>query len=414
MDSPAESLSVGTGRFDFDKRPLVVVWEMTQACDLACLHCRAEAQPKRHPDELTDREARDLLDQVADLDPGVLVLSGGDPMKREDVCDLVRHGCERGIRMAMTPSVTSLLTDAAIRRLAAAGLTRIAFSLDGSCPPVHDSFRGVPGSFARTVEVIDVARRAGLTVQINTTVSRHNLDDLRPIADLLRNRAISLWSVFFLVPVGRGQADQRISPEEYEQVFELLWSLRRQVRFEIKTTEAPHYRRFVLQKLKAERRADVSGGVLDKPFPNRARQEADCGEQPPGHERPAPSRSRFGLAFPDSRGTDGCFRYASMNVNDGRGFVFISHTGEVFPSGFLPLSVGNVRKARLADLYREAPLLRDLRNADNMGGKCGECEYRRVCGGSRARSWALSGDPFAPEPDCVYQPARSVPLPVRN
>jgi len=357
----------GPGKFDFSERPLVVVWEMTQACDLACLHCRAEAQPLRHADELTTVEAEGLLDQVAELDPGVFVLSGGDPMKRADVYDLVSYGFRRGIRMAMTPSVTPLLTAEAVRRLADAGLSRIAFSLDGSCPRVHDSFRGVPGSFDRTIEMIGVAREAGLSVQINTTVSRHNLDDLPAIAEFLRGQDISLWSVFFLVPVGRGQADQRVAPHEYEQVFEMLWSLRQQVGFEIKTTEAPHYRRFVLQKIKAERRR-----------PGEARRD---------------------------------FRYASMNVNDGRGFVFISHTGEVFPSGFLPLSVGSVRTSRLADLYRHAPLLRDLRNPDRVEGKCGECEYRKVCGGSRARSWSLTGDAFAAEPDCVYQPAgRSLPV----
>ncbi len=367
--------SLNASRFDFADRPLVVVWEMTQACDLACLHCRAEAQPARHHNELTTFEARRLLDQAAKLDPGVLVLSGGDPMKRVDVFELVHYGTMNGLRMAMTPSVTPLLTDAAIRRLAAEGLSRIAFSLDGSCPAVHDRFRGVSGSFARTMEVIRVAREAGLTVQINTTVSRHNLEDLSAITELLRREDISLWSVFFLVPVGRGQADQRITPDEYERVFELLWSVRQQVPFEIKTTEAPHYRRFVLGKLKAERRAARENG-------------------------PAADRT----AAP--------FRYASMNVNDGRGFVFISHTGEVFPSGFMPVSVGNVRNAPLADLYRETPLMRDLRDTDRVEGKCGACEYRKVCGGSRARAYALTGNAFAEEPDCTYQPTARATLPV--
>jgi AdoMet-dependent heme synthase len=353
------AFATGPERFDFRERPLVVVWEMTQACDLACLHCRAEAQPHRHSNELTTQEACGLLDQIAELNPGVLVLSGGDPMKRADVYELIRYGCGHGVRMAMTPSVTPLMTDDAIEGLAEAGLSRIAFSLDGSCAEVHDSFRGVAGSFARTLEVIDVARRAGLTVQINTTVSRHNLGDLPAIAELLRGRDIALWSVFFLVPVGRGQADQRIAPEQYEEVFELLWSLRPQVPFEIKTTEAPHYRRFVLQKLRAARRA--------------GRETAE-------------------------------FRYASLNVNDGRGFVFVSHTGEVFPSGFLPVSVGNVRSARLAQLYRETPLMRALRDADQFGGKCGVCEFRRVCGGSRARAYALERNPLGQEPDCDYQP----------
>lgn len=347
--------------FDFDMRPLVVVWEMTQACDLTCLHCRASAQPLRNPAELTTEEARLLLDQVADLNPGVLVLSGGDPMKRPDVYELVRYGAGRGIRMAMTPSVTPLLTDQAICRLAAEGLQRIAFSLDGSCAAIHDSFRGVPGSFDRTLRVMDIARGAGLPVQINTTVSRHNLEDLPAMAELLAGSDIELWSVFFLVPVGRGQADQRITPEEYERVFELLWSFRQRVPFEVKSTEAPHYRRFVLQKLKEQRQA---------------------GEDP----------ARF--------------RYSSMNVNDGRGFVFISHTGEVYPSGFLPVLAGNVRDSTLTELYRNTPIMKDMRNPDLLGGKCGVCEYRVVCGGSRARSYAVTGDPLAAEPDCLYQPTR--------
>ncbi len=347
---------------NFDERPYVVIWEMTQACDLVCTHCRAEAQPGRHPEELTTTEARNLIEQVRDLGPGVFVLSGGDPMKRPDVYDLIAHGRGLGVRMAMTPSVTPLLTDSAIRSLKREGLSRIAFSLDGSSPQIHDSFRGVAGSFARTLEVINVARAAGLTVQINTTVSRHNLADLPALAGLLSERDIALWSVFFLVPVGRGQADQRIAPQEYEEVFELLWSLQRRVPFQIKTTEAPHYRRFVLQKLKAERRAEP---------------QADRGHA-----------------------------YASLNVNDGRGFVFISHTGEVFPSGFLPESVGNIRNRHLSELYRETPLMQSLRDADELEGKCGACEFRRICGGSRARSFALTGNPLAPEPDCVYQPTR--------
>jgi radical SAM protein len=347
---------------NFDVKPLVVVWEMTQACDLACLHCRAEAQPCRHQDELSTNEARDVIDQIAELKPGVFILSGGDPMKRTDVYDLVQYGSSRGVRMAMTPSVTPLLTDNAIERLAWQGLSRIAFSLDGSCPRVHDTFRGVDGSFARTLEVIERAKQVGLPVQINTTVSRHNIDDLPLLGQLLSQFDIELWSVFFLVPVGRAGANQRIEPADYELVFEMLWSLRQRVPFEIKSTEAPHYRRFLLQKLKSQWSSD--------------------GEEP---KRPP---------------------YTSMNVNDGRGFVFISHTGEVCPSGFLPLSVGNIRHRPLSELYRQTQLMKDLRNSDLLGGKCGFCEFRKVCGGSRARSWALTGDPLAAEPDCVYEPAK--------
>ncbi|NLU20606.1 MAG: TIGR04053 family radical SAM/SPASM domain-containing protein [Phycisphaerae bacterium] len=384
--------------FDFNERPFVVVWEMTQACDLACKHCRASAQPLRHADELDTREAERLIDQIADMEAGVLVLSGGDPMKREDVFHLVRYGHERGVRMAMTPSVTPLLTDDAIHRLAREGLSQFAVSLDGSCARIHDEFRGFEGAYARTMEVIRVAREAGLPVQINTTVCRSNLADLPAMADLLARLDIVLWSVFFLVPVGRGQAEQRIAPEEYEQVFELLWSLRQRVPFKIKSTEAPHYRRFVLQKLKAARaRGEGSGfgvqgsGEEDK----ETRGQGDKGIQDLGGGGTEGRRNSTSGPGPG---------YESINLNDGRGFVFISHTGEVFPSGFLAVSVGNVRTTSLAELYRNTPLMRDLRNSNLLGGKCGICEFRNVCGGSRARSWALTGDPLAPEPDCTYQP----------
>lgn len=354
--------------FDFDERPLVVVWEMTQACDLTCKHCRASAQPHPHPQELSTAEARHLIDQIGEMRAGVLVLSGGDPMKRSDVFDLVQYGNAQGVRMAMTPSVTPLLTDQAVQRLATAGLAQFAVSLDGSNARVHDDFRGLPGAFERTLRVIEVAREAGMPVQINTTISRHNLTDLPAMAELLAGMDIVLWSVFFLVPVGRGQADQRITPQEYEEVFELLWSLRQRVPFNIKSTEAPHYRRFVLRKLKE-------------------------------------TQSQQGRAGPEgAAGANRLPGYASMNLNDGRGFVFISHVGEVFPSGFLAVSVGNVRRTPLAELYQHAPLMRDLRNSDLLGGKCGQCEFRNACGGSRARSWALTGDPLAAEPDCTYEP----------
>lgn len=305
-------------------------------------------------------EARELLRQVRELDPGVVVLSGGDPMKRDDVLEVVSYGASLGLRMAMTPSATPLLTDEAIGSLSRAGLSRLALSLDGSCPAVHDSFRGVAGSFDRTLRALDAARGAGLSLQINTTVSRHNLDDLPALADWLAGQELQMWSVFFLVPMGRAQAEQRIDPEDYERVFELLWSLHGRVAFEIKTTEAPHYRRFVLRKMQAARAS---------------------GEKTSG------------------------FRYRSLNVNDGRGFVFVSHTGEVYPSGFLAESVGNIRERPFSALYREAPLMTALRDADQLGGKCGACEFRRVCGGSRARAWALTGDPLAAEPDCIYEPS---------
>jgi len=346
----------------------VVIWEMTQACDLACIHCRAEAQPDRHPDEFSTEEAKALFRQIADLRPGVLVLSGGDPMKRNDVFKLIRYGCELGIRMAMTPSVTPLLTDGAITKLAESGLSQMAVSLDGSHAAVHDGFRGVPGAFQRTLEVIRHGASIGLPIQINTTITRTNLDDLPAIAALVENLDIVLWSVFFLVPVGRGQADQCISGEEYEQVFERLYRLSKRANFKIKTTEAPHYRRFVLQSLKAE---------------SASREE----------------RQKY--------------MQSMIGLNDGKGFVFISHTGDVFPSGFMPTPAGNVREQSLSDLYQKSPVFTELRQPDRLEGKCGLCEFNQLCGGSRARAYALTGNPLASESECLYVPSTMPHVPTK-
>jgi radical SAM protein len=351
-------------RFDFNERPLVVIWEVTQACDLQCHHCRACAQPLRDLRELTSVEARRLIDEVAELGAPIFVFTGGDPLKRADIYDLVKYAAARGVHPSLTPSATPLLTRDAILRLKAAGLSRLAVSLDASTAAVHDGFRGVPGSWQRTVQAVRWAEEAGLPLQINTTVTRRNLHDLSAIAALLEQWKVALWSVFFLVPTGRGQIADVVSPEEAEKVFETLYSISKRVRFHIKTTEGQHYRRFVLQQL-AARSSAGSDAPTDLP-----------------------------TWRPDSR----------PGVNDGKGFVFISHVGEVYPSGFLPRSGGNVRQQSLADVYRNSALFQALRDPDCLKGKCGLCEFRNVCGGSRARAYAMTGDLFASDPCCIYDP----------
>lgn len=352
---------------NFHERPFLVIWEVTQACDLACVHCRACAQPLRHPRELSTEEGRQLIDQVAEMQVPVFVLTGGDPLKRPDIYDLVEYAVERGLRISLTPSATPLLTREALLELKKRGLARLAVSLDGSTAAVHDAFRGFSGSYQRTLQAIGWAREAGLPVQINTTVSRHNLNDFDRIAALVETLGIVLWSVFFVVPVGRANQEALLSAEECEEIFGNLYSLSRRVSFDIKTTEAPHYRRFVLEQRAAERKG------------NR-----------PAAPAPVPAADGIGRA--------------PRGINDGKGFVFISHLGEVFPSGFLPLPAGNVRREPLAAIYQSSPLLVALRDTTLLRGKCGLCEFREVCGGSRARSFALTGDPFAEEPSCAYQP----------
>jgi radical SAM protein len=360
---------------DFDERPFIAIWETTQACDLACVHCRACAQPSRSSDELTTQEAKCLIDQIAELAVPVFVLTGGDPLKRSDIFEIVRYAAERKVRISLTPSATPLLTREAIVQLQEAGLARLAVSLDGPTAEIHDAFRRVPGSFQWTMDAVRWAREIGLPVQINTTITRHNFHQIHDVIQLLESLDITLWSVFFLVPTGRGQDIGLLSGEEFEQVFEILHQTSQRALFDIKSTEAQHYRRYLLQRRTEARR-----------------QHAFAGEKLP-QLRPSMTADGIGRA---------------MGINDGKGFVFISHRGEVFPSGFLPISGGNVRQQSLATIYRESPLFRALRDSKNLQGKCGDCEFREVCGGSRARAYAVSGNPFAEEPCCVYQPKRKI------
>jgi AdoMet-dependent heme synthase len=356
-------------KLDFGERPFIVVWETTQACDLACVHCRACGQPVRSSLELKTEEAKRLIDEVAALEAPVFVLTGGDPLKRPDIFELVEYASTHGVRISLTPSATPLLTQEAIRKLKQCGLARLAISLDGPSADIHDAFRRVPGSYDWTLRAVRWAREIGLPVQINTTITRHNLQYLDLMIALVEQLDIVLWSVFFLVPTGRGSSIDLISAEEFEQVFDQLHQTSLRVKFDIKSTEAQHYRRFLLQRRTEEKRKG-NGQSL---------------------------RPMLGTSTADGIGR-------ARGINDGKGFVFISHLGEVFPSGFLPISAGNIRKQSLTELYRLSPLFVSLRDSKNLKGKCGICEFREICGGSRARAYALTGDLFAEEPCCVWEP----------
>jgi AdoMet-dependent heme synthase len=360
---------------DFSQAPYLVIWETTRSCDLACKHCRAEAVTQRHPLELSTDEAKRMMSEVRRFGRPLFVLTGGDPLKRPDVVELVEYGSSIGLRMAMTPSGTPLMTAAVLAELRQAGLSRLAVSLDGSNAGIHDTFRGVGGSFDWTLEMLRTARDIGLTTQVNTTVSRHNLEDFDELCDLMVRLGITLWSVFFLVPTGRAKADDVASADEFESVFNRMYDLSRTAPFDIKSTAAPQYRRVILQRQVAERRA---GG----------RSEA-----------PSPMTAGVGFSLADGVGR-------SKGVNDGDGFLFISHTGAFYPSGFLPVAAGNIRRHDVVDVYRNSPLFQALRDRSKLKGKCGVCEYRDVCGGSRARAYAVTGDMLESEPFCAHVPAR--------
>ena len=369
---------------DYDETPFLAIWEVTQSCDLACKHCRAAAQPIAHPEELTTAEGKRLIDQIAEMGVPIFVFTGGDPLKRKDVFELIRYASERGVKVAVTPSATPLLTREAMFWFKEAGLVRLGISLDGSCPEIHDKFRGLPGAWARTIQAIEWANEAGIPIQVHTTISRHNVDDLDSLCALFEKLAIVMWNVFFLVPVGRGQLADLLSGDEFERVFGKIYELSQRVSFQIKTTEAMHYRRYLLQHNLEERKMGHGTGHGG------------------GHPHAAPHAYEPGAPTADAQArTHG---WATRRVNDGKGFVFISHIGNVYPSGFLPIHAGNIREKPLAEIYRNAPIFKALRDTGRLEGKCGACEFKEICGGSRARAYALTGDPLAQEPCCIYQP----------
>ncbi len=339
--------------FDFAERPFIVIWETTQACALACRHCRASAQALRHPLELDTVESFRLIDQVVRCRPGLFVLTGGDPVRRPDLKELIGYAADRGLRVGLSPSATPEFMRQDLAELKRLGVARISLSLDGATRESHDGFRGVEGTWDLTMQAIANARAAGMEVQINTTFTRQNLAEFDAFVALLDEVRPVLWSVFQLVPTGRGKLGDLLSADEMETLFLRLQRLSESAPYDIKTTEGHHYRRVVLQQTRDKARLQIR---------------------------------------------------APIGVNDGKGFVFVSHLGEIYPSGFLPISAGNVRRDELCEVYRNSPLFRRLRDVDQLQGKCGRCEFRTICGGSRARAFAMTGDCMGEEPLCAYQP----------
>ena len=344
---------------DFNERPFILFWEVTRACALACKHCRAVAQPRAHADELTPQEALHLVDAIAELAPPMLVLTGGDPMMRRDLPEIIARAVRHGLRVALSPAATPRLVRTDFAALRELGVSSLSLSLDGATAATHDRFRGVPHTYERTLAAARAAKEAGLMLQINTTISRSTLRELPAFTELMRQLAPDVWSLFVLVPTGRATAEELPTADELEVVWQHALALRGQLPFVIKTTEGHHYRRVLLQAARA-------------------------GGEAPRHLIP---------------------------TRDGKGVLFISHIGEVQPSGFLPITLGNVRTHDLAELYRHHPTMLRLRDDNALGGKCGCCEFRTVCGGSRARAYGVSGDMLAAEPLCNYIPAalRSTP-----
>jgi radical SAM protein with 4Fe4S-binding SPASM domain len=330
---------------NYDLAPLMLYWELTRACDLACRHCRAEAR----------------LARFGEAKPH-LVFTGGDPLRRPDLLPLVAHAVDLGFVTSVTPSGTPLLTRDAIVRLRANGAHSLAFSLDGSTAGRHDSIRGVDGSFQRTTQAVRWSLEQNIPVQINTLVSAETAVDLPSIYRLVSDLGAQRWALFFLIGTGRGAVLREVTAEDSERILEWLYECSRGGHPVIKTTEAHHFRRVAAQQRLRERRTGAS-------------------------------------ATRETSSIQG-----GWGIRDGAGIMFISHRGDIYPSGFLPVSAGNVRRDDPVRVYREAALFRQLRDADRLKGKCGECEFRVICGGSRSRAYAATGDPLESDPLCAYTP----------
>jgi radical SAM protein with 4Fe4S-binding SPASM domain len=333
----------------------LVFWELTARCNLTCKHCRAEAQDCFVAGELSTDEILSVARDIREAGDPIMILTGGEPLVRDDIYDIASACSEMFSRVALATNGT-LIDETVAGRIAASGIQRASVSIDGADAATHDANRGVAGSFDYSMDILRIARELDVETQINTTLTPANLDQIEAMADRFATRDIALWSVFFLIPVGRATEMERLNADECEQAFERLWLQSRRQPYMIKTTEAPHYRRYVIQH--------------------------------------APKRSTTA-----KRG------FIPAGVNDGKGVMFVSHTGEIFPTGFLPIPCGDFPSHSVVDVYQNSPTFKLLRDSDQLQGKCGQCEFRNVCGGSRARAYGVTGNPLAEEPDCIYVPA---------
>ena len=361
---------------DLDKKPMLVFWETTRACDLACRHCRAEAIAQPLPGELTHAQGLSLIDQIVQFDKPypVLILTGGDVLRRERLFELIAQARSYGIHLGVSPSVTPLLTESVIDRLKDAGVSTVSFSLDGALPQTHDCLRGVEGAFKRTLEMVSYAAAAGLTVQVNSTVMAANLLELPSIFATIHDAGAHIWEVFFLIHTGRGTANQEATASQCESVCHFLYQSSCYGLI-VRTVEGPFFRRVVSwYNSGSAPPLDELGTILVRDLQNRLG---------------TPSRDPH---------------TGSARTRDGRGIVFIAHNGEVTPSGFLPISVGNITRMTLKECYQGSDLMNCLRSNEKLGGRCGSCSFADSCGGSRARAYAACGDIMGEDPACAYLP----------
>ncbi len=386
------------GHWPYDEKPLLVFWETTKACLLACKHCRARAIREPLPGELTTEEGKRLIEMVAEFGKPypILIFTGGDPLMRRDIWELIGYAKSLGLRVGLAPSVTPLLNDENIKRIKEVGVDAVSISLDAPVPEVHDSIRGYPGIWKRTVEVIRRFVEEGVRVQVNTVVMRDTVEHLADMVPLLLELGVNTWEVFYLVPVGRAQMGQMLTPQEFEDVSHFLYEASK-YGILVRTTEGPMFRRVSWVRRALEEKGLDPDEVL-KPGPLYKR---------------LVSRLRERLGEPRGKPLA-----QTVGTRDGKGIIFIGYDGRVYPSGFMEYHIGNIREKSLVELYRNHPLLKKIRAAE-FKGRCGVCEFRDICGGSRARAYHVTGDPLGEDPACPYQPgeytrlAEKLGLPLR-
>ncbi len=417
--APAEKLAPNPPKEVF--KPRLIFWEVTKGCNLRCIHCRATATELSSPTDLPTAKALDIIDQIAAHSNPILVLSGGEPLYRSDIFQLAKYANDKGLRVALATNGT-LVTKEVARMIADSGVKRVSISLDGADAMTHDSFRGIPGAFDAALHGLRNLQQVGMSVQINMTIARHNADQLPRVLELAKTVGADALHTFLLVPVGCGvdiANDQMVPPEEYEQMLNWFYDQSLEGGIELKATCAPHYFRVVRQRRAAERRAAEAAGTpvesavqadpaaigpADMIMPGGTGIVLKPQAAPKGNHTGHPSGHPGGQHTGHPGGHPNDMNAMTKGCLAGTGVCFLSHEGEVFPCGYLPAIAGDLRKEKFADIWANAKVFNDLRDTNNLKGKCGCCEFRNVCMGCRARAFAATGDYLDPEPFCVYEP----------
>ncbi|MGA8500247.1 MAG: radical SAM protein [Candidatus Sulfotelmatobacter sp.] len=390
-------------------KPRLIFWELTKGCNLRCIHCRASATELSSPNDLSTQAARDIIDQIAEVSSPILVLSGGEPLFRSDIFQLARYGTDKGLRVALATNGT-LVTRQVAQKIVDSGVKRVAISLDGSDALTHDTFRGIPGAFDAAITGFRNLKDLGMSVQINTTIARHNADQLPQVLELAKSIGADALHTFLLVPVGCGvdiAAEQMVPPEEYERMLNWFYDRSLEGGIELKATCAPHYFRVVRQRRAAEHRSAAAAAQAAEPVIETAPDSPNIGPTDitmPGSTgiELRPHGIGKAVGHPGTHPSD--MNAMTKGCLAGTAVCFISNQGEVYPCGYLPALAGDLKKQSFAEIWENSVVFNQLRDVNNLKGKCGCCEFRNVCMGCRARAFATTGNYLDEEPFCVYQP----------